>query len=424
MDNDRLQEYAGRAMAETKKGDGLPSARMELLNCAFDSFTRASKSLEASYRALQQRIAVLTLELKDKNARLGEALREAERNKDYLDAVLYSMEEAIIVLDPDERITMINRAAGLLLGEAARGVTGRKYSEMDISLRHDGSVSVLTAGGERYNVIIEDSPVIDSTGASLGRVIQIKDVTRMMQMEALHERNKRLISLGEMAAKIVHEIRNPLCSIELFASMLERDVPEGKMKELAGGISAGIHSLNNILTNMLFFARPHKPAVCDVDLEALVDEVLRLLAPFMEERKVRAETVSDSGARPAVRGDGELLKQILMNLVINAVQAMPGGGLVRVSLGEAEGRPFIEVRDEGTGIAPDLMEKIFDPFFSTKEKGTGLGLAIASKIMQAHGGYIKVASEPGKGSAFSMCFTGDVCNISPRGSCHGGDGDF
>ncbi|MDA8387933.1 MAG: ATP-binding protein [Nitrospiraceae bacterium] len=414
-------------MAE--KRDGLPQARMELLNCAFDSFTKASKSLEASYQALQQRIAALTLELKDKNAKLGEALREAEKNKDYLDAVLYSMEEAIIVLDPAERITMINRASGLLLGEAARGAIGKKYSDLDISLRHDGSVAVLGTGGKSYHVIVEDSPVIDSNGASLGRVIQIKDVTGMMQMEALHERNKRLISLGEMAAKIVHEIRNPLCSIELFASMLERDVPDGKLKELAGGISAGIHSLNNILTNMLFFARPHRPSVSDVELEVLVEEVLRLMAPFMEARKVRAETLCT--APPAVRGDGELLKQILMNLVINAVQAMPEGGLLKVRLGEDGGCPFIEVKDEGAGIAPDLMEKIFDPFFSTKEKGTGLGLAIASKIMQAHGGYIKVASVPGKGSTFGMCFTGDVCQSvspqawdAPQGSRPGGDGDF
>lgn len=394
---------------------------MDLLNCAFDSFTKASKSLEASYQALQQRIAVLTLELKDKNARLGEALREAEKNKDYLDAVLYSMEEAIIVLDSAERITMTNRAAGLMLGEAAQGATGKKFSELDISLgadgslKADGSVAVLEAGGRKYNVIIEDSPVIDSTGASLGRVIQLKDVTRMMQMEALHERNQRLISLGEMAAKIVHEIRNPLCSMELFASMLERDVPEGKTKELACGISAGIHSLNNILTNMLFFARPHRPSFACVELKAVVEEVLRGLAPFMETRKARAETVFEKNKKPgpaplAVQGDAELLKQILMNLMINAIQAMPGGGLIRVRLGENDGSPFIEVKDEGEGIPAGLMERIFDPFFSTKEKGTGLGLAIASKIMQAHGGYIKASSEPGKGSSFSMCFSLAACD--------------
>ncbi|MDA8086581.1 MAG: ATP-binding protein, partial [Nitrospiraceae bacterium] len=122
-------------------------------------------------------------------------------------------------------------------------------------------------------------------------------------------------------------------------------------------------------------------------------------------RKIRAEKAFM--AAPAVRGDGELLKQILMNLVINAVQAMPEGGEIAVSLGVegAAKTPFIEVRDEGAGIAPELMEKIFDPFFSTKEKGTGLGLAIASKIMQAHGGYIRVSSEQGKGSTFGMCFS-------------------
>ncbi|MDA8325487.1 MAG: ATP-binding protein [Nitrospiraceae bacterium] len=393
-----------------KEGDDLPMAHVELLNTAFNSFAKASKSLEASYQALQDRIGSLTLELKDKNAKLSDALREAEKNKDYLDAVLYSMEEAIIVLDRAGRITMINRAAVLLLGGASEGALGKKYSELDIALsRQDGPVWALGAGGKKYDVIVGDSPVVDSDGDLRGRVIQIKDVTRMRQMEALHERNKRLISLGEMAAKIVHEVRNPLCSIELFASMLERDLEDGKMKELAGGISAGIHSLNNILTNMLFFARPHRPSLSDVDLGELAEEVLRMLAPFLESRKVRAEKLFMAPA--AVQGDVELLKQILMNLVINAVQAMPEGGVVEVRLG-VEGTvnktPFLEIKDEGVGIAPELMEKIFDPFFSTKEKGTGLGLAIASKIMQSHGGYIKVSSEPGRGSTFGMFF-GAVC---------------
>ena len=394
-------------------GGGCPqTADTALLNTAFDNFTRASKSLEASYQALQMRIEALTLELQDKNRKLSAALREAEKNKDYLDAVLYSMEEAIIVLDRAGTVTMTNRAAISLLGGALEGAIGKKYSELDIALDHeDGSAVALGAAGKKYSVIVEDSPVVDSSGEPRGRVIQIKDVTDMRRMEALHERNKRLISLGEMAAKIVHEIRNPLCSIDLFASMLERDLEDGKQKELAGGISAGIHNLNNIVSNMLFFAKPHRPSFCDVDLGELADAVLGMLAPFLEARKVKAvrSYLSAPDKYRYVKGDGELLKQILINLVINAAQAMPEGGAVEIGIG-GEGVfacPCLEVKDEGAGIEPGLMEKIFDPFFSTKEKGTGLGLAIASKIMQAHGGYIKVSSELGKGSTFAMCFTGD-----------------
>ncbi len=379
-------------------------ADVTLLNTAFDSFTKASRSLEACYTTLQKRIETLTEELQDKNARLIDALREAEKNKDYLDAVLCSMEEAIIVLDHKEKITMINKSAAGLLGLAEEAVTGRDYSELPMCICENGSGPALKVGPAKYNVIVSDSPVVDSNGASRGRVIQIKDVTAMRRMEALHERNKRLISLGEMAAKIVHEVRNPLCSIELFASMLERDLQDKEQKKLAGGISAGIHSLNNILTNMLFFARPQKPVMAQVELGQLSDDVLWLLSPFMESRGVKAQ--KNYGGDWVVRGDGELLKQTIMNLAINAVQAMPGGGGIEVCLRGDGGCAVIDIKDEGPGIEPENIEKIFDPFFSTKEKGSGLGLAIASKIMQAHGGYIRVSSDPGKGSTFSMYFTG------------------
>ncbi len=380
-------------------------ADVTLLNTAFDSFTKASRSLEACYGALQKRIETLTEELRDKNARLIEALREAERNKDYLDAVLCSMEEAIIVLDQREKITMMNKSAAGLLGlsgEKAKAAAGGDFSGLPMSISENGAGLVLEASGRKYNVIVSDSPVVDSNGAPRGRVIQIKDVTAMRQMETLHERNKRLISLGEMAAKIVHEIRNPLCSIELFASMLERDVQEKEQKELAGGISAGIHSLNNILTNMLFFARPQKAVMTRVNLRQISDEVMWLLSPFMESRGVR--TQKRYAGDLEVRGDGELLKQTIMNLAINAAQAMAGGGAIEVCLREEGGCAVLDIRDEGPGIEPENIEKIFDPFFSTKEKGSGLGLAIASKIMQAHGGSVRVSSEPGKGSTFSMYF--------------------
>ncbi|MDA8090832.1 MAG: ATP-binding protein [Nitrospiraceae bacterium] len=380
-------------------------ADVTLLNTAFDSFTKASRSLEACYTALQSRIETLTEELQDKNARLIEALREAEKNKDYLDAVLCSMEEAIIVLDHNEKVTMMNKSAARLLGLSEDEVGGVHYSGLPMAISENGAGLELKAGQKKYNVIVSDSPVVDSNGAARGRVIQIKDVTAMRQMEALHERNKRLISLGEMAATIVHEIRNPLCSIELFASMLERDVQDKEQKNLAGGISAGIHSLNNILTNMLFFARPQKPVMAQVDLRQISDDVLWLLSPLMESRGVKTQKKYTGDW--VVRGDGELLKQTIMNLVINAAQAMPGGGGIEVCLRGEAGCTVLDIKDEGPGIEPENIEKIFDPFFSTKEKGSGLGLAIASRIMQAHGGYIRVTSDPGKGSIFSMHFTGN-----------------
>ncbi|MDA8168164.1 MAG: ATP-binding protein [Nitrospiraceae bacterium] len=376
---------------------------MNLMNTAFDTFTKASRSLEAYYEALQQQIVRLTVELQKKNQELNAALADAEKNKGYLNAILYSLEEAIIVVDGDERVTMMNKSAVELLGLGESAVTGKKYSECGLffQLSTNASGSTLKANGRQYNVIVSRSPIMDSTGEARGLVIQIKDITRMREMETLHERNKRLISLGEMAAKIVHEIRNPLCSIELFSSMLENDLEDKRLKDLAKGISSGIHSLDNIVTNMLFFAKPHKPALEKLRLDNTVKDALGAVEPFIKSRNIR---LAGRFSRCVVRGDAELLKQVIMNIAINAVQAMPGGGEIAVEMRRTEDAATVDIRDSGEGIDPSNLEKIFDPFFSTKEKGTGLGLAITSKIMQAHGGYIKVSSEKGKGSTFSLHF--------------------
>jgi signal transduction histidine kinase len=224
----------------------------------------------------------------------------------------------------------------------------------------------------------------------------------LKELEAQNQRNRRLIQMGEMAAKIVHEIRSPLCSIELFSTMLENEIDGSEASKLARGISGGIRSLNNFLTNMLLFAKRQKAVMVRVDAAETVDEALCLLEPMIGARGVQVEK-SVTGS-PALDGDPELLKQVLLNLFINAIHATSGGGGIRVEVAEEDGAPVIRVSDEGIGIREEDRERIFDPFFSTKEKGTGLGLAIASLVMQAHGGFIGVKSEVGRGSAFSLHF--------------------
>jgi signal transduction histidine kinase len=371
------------------------------LNEAFSNFTEASRALESSYQALQERIIRLSAELEARNRQLSEALANAEENKDYLRAVLYNIEEAIIVVDSGDRVTMMNRAAERLLGTGARDALGRRFSSMGLSLERDGSDTVLECGGKRHFVIFSRSEVVDSADRLRGSVILIRDVTRLRELEVQHERNKRLIAMGEMAAKIVHEVRNPLCSIELYATMLEQDLSNTAHRDLAAGISSGISSLNTILANMLAFARPHRPARMPVRLDRIVGDALRMAGPFIEARGVR---IAYTGQDCIIEGDGELLKQVLLNIIINAVQAVRDAGTVAVTIRRENGNVSVIVQDNGTGISRGNLERIFDPFFTTKDSGTGLGLAIASSIMQAHHGSITVESEEGVGSTFLLHF--------------------
>ncbi|HYA86419.1 MAG TPA: ATP-binding protein [Nitrospirota bacterium] len=375
--------------------------KIDQLNEAFQTFSAASKSLETYYGELKDRIARLSNELEVKNRQLNDALADAERNKDYLKAILYNLEEAIVAVDPEGRVTTMNRSAEELLRTSLSEALGKPFAAVEFSLTLEGTDTVLEAGDKRYTVILSHSDVVDVEGCLRGRVILIKDITRLRELELRHERNQRLISMGEMAAKLVHEIRNPLCSIELFASMLEKELSTTSHRDLAQGITEGIGSLNTILTNMLFFARPNKPALKAIRIDTVIEESVRLLQPMMDSRNVRLRT---SIAACELSGDAELLKQVFMNIMINAVQAMPDGGAIDVSMETGKDAVVVSVNDTGCGIPRQDLERIFDPFFSTKDSGTGLGLVIASNIMQSIGGYINVTSEPGRGSTFRLCF--------------------
>ncbi|HMK49938.1 MAG TPA: ATP-binding protein [Thermodesulfovibrionales bacterium] len=373
----------------------------EQLSEAFRNFSTASKSLELYYEKLQEKVRYLTAELERKNTQLADALDEAERNREYLNAILYSLEEAIIVVDSEERITMINRSAESLLGIDLLAVMGRKYEDMHLSITGSDSDTTLTVGGVPHSVILSRSHVVHPDGQIRGSVILIKDITRLRELEHQHERNQRLVAMGEMSAQIVHEIRNPLCSIALFASMLEQDLRDPGQKDLAHGISEGIGSLNGILKNMLFFARPNKPLMKTVNLRNVMEDSLKLFAPLARSRNISIEhSLSDS----SIKGDAELLKQVFANIIVNAIQAMPDGGRLSVETGKKDKHYVVDIGDTGEGIEQKFMESIFNPFFSTKDKGTGLGLAIASMIMQRHDGYIRVTSREGEGSVFSLGF--------------------
>ena len=374
---------------------------VELLSEAFQNFTKASKSLETYYELLQEKVRYLTNELEKKNKALKTALSDAERNKDYLNAILYNLEEAIIVVDPEDRVSMLNKSAEKLLGISLPDAIGKIFKHLPFSISKNNPETILTVNDKQYTIILSLSPIVDSRGSLRGNVILIKDITRLRELEIQQERDQRLKAMGEMAAKIVHEIRNPLCSMQLFSSMLENELETTPHKELSRGISTGIQSLNTILTNMLLFARPHKPAMKSIPLDKVVEESVAMLVPLIKSRNIKPNI---SLHHCEVSGDEELLKQVFINIILNAVQSLPNGGDLDITVKENSTSLVIHVKDNGAGINSKDLEKIFNPFFTTKDTGTGLGLTIASQIMQAHDGYIKVYSEENKGSTFSLHF--------------------
>jgi len=215
------------------------------------------------------------------------------------------------------------------------------------------------------------------------------------------KRAERLYAVGQLAAGLAHEIRNPLASIAGASGILQRNakLEEKHMKVLAV-IDKECQRLTRLLSNFLDFARPRSPKHQRVDADPVIQSVIELAAHAARQKSIRLSKLV-SARLPQIECDPELLRQLLLNLIINAIQATPEGGEIAVSATLTSGRLRLSVKDEGCGIPAENRDKIFDPFFTTKEGGTGLGLSIAHQIVEQHAGIMTAEANPDKGMTFS-----------------------
>lgn len=378
---------------------------IQKLNEAFRSFNQASNVLSSYFSALKQEAERLGSELQRKN-------EELEKTLSFLDSVLQSIGEGVIVLDREEKILFLNGMACELTGLNRRTSVGKDISELNLHWLMKEQEKVIQLNGKKRYITVSISGVFRESTENIGRIIMIRDVTKRREMEAERERNRRLIAMGEMMATIVHELRNPLCSIELYASMLYRELTETDLCSLAEGVSTGVQNLNNFLTNMLYFAKPRSPRLSDANLSTLVEEALGMVAPVVSSRGIKVYNRVSSGIITIDRG---LILQVLMNILLNAIQVMQNGGSITIEAEKTQDHHIVHLTDTGPGIPEEEQDRVFDPFYTTREGGTGLGLPISLKIMQAHGGSIRIRSEVGKGSRFSLIF--------PRNRNDSGNGD-
>ncbi len=223
---------------------------------------------------------------------------------------------------------------------------------------------------------------------------------RRLEAEAL--RQSRLAAMGEIAAMLAHEVRNPLGAMELFTGLLLQDLrDQPEAQRLAQQVASGIADLNHLVTNLLEFTRTQTPRRAAIDCCALLEDALRYTADLRAASRVVLERRYATPVVPAL-ADPDLLRPVLLNLVRNAVQAMPDGGTLTVAAADEGGRARIAVADTGHGIPAGAREDIFRPFFTTRTRGTGLGLSVARGLLVAMGGEIRVDSEVGRGTTFTV----------------------
>ena len=245
-------------------------------------------------------------------------------------------------------------------------------------------------------------------GSVQGNLVHMEDVTEKRSREARLRRAESLASLTTLAAGVAHEIKNPLGSMGIHLQLIQKKMggedPRGPADHLLpprACSSEEVDRLNRIVVDFLFAVKPMDTHLEDGDINAVIQELLEFVRPELDQAGVRIESRL-SPAVPLLRIDARFIKQALLNLIKNAVAAMPEGGTLTVSTERADNDALVRVSDTGAGIPEEIMDKIFEPYFTTKPFGTGLGLTIVFKIVKEHFGDISVASRVGEGTTFTL----------------------
>jgi signal transduction histidine kinase len=273
-----------------------------------------------------------------------------------------------------------------------------KLRELELELEEERGIS--KAKDRLLMETIKEMEAIYETLKSKLRDIREKDA-RLRRIEQDLVRLDRLTNLGELALSIAHEIKNPLISIEGLARRLEKEKDGRKVSIYAGLIEREAERLSNMLKKMLDFSKAIEPRREPVLLKEIIGDTLLFVEHHLSRFAHVALHISDGQNLP-VLVDRIHVQQVLVNLLMNAAQAMPGGGEVFIEIGKEGSYAFLSVRDTGPGIAEEIRDRIFEPFFTTKPGGTGLGLSICKRLVEANGGWIEVESKEGQGSTFKV----------------------
>jgi two-component system sensor histidine kinase FlrB len=399
----------------------------ELLSRAFEAFNSSISKLRKYQGKLESRVEFLNNELHLKNQELTD--------------VLQSLSSGLVVTDLNGIVKTFNRAAVGITGIKKERAVGQHINQL---LRYpllpkELNDSVLEKIDQdlhqnftyykkpEHKIIINSSTTIMESDENerQGIIINLNDITTLKRLEEEAERKNRLTAMGEIAMQVAHEIRNPLGSIELFVSMMKKDFyPDSAEMELMNHITSATQSMNHIISNLLEYTRP-KPITMDIlDCNSIIEKFVEFARFSATQQSIDIELTLQA-TDGEFRGNLQLIKQIFHNLFTNACQAMPEGGILKIStdnyheydqlilerfqdsvMDTKKGLYLLRVliTDEGKGMTEEVKKRLFDPFFTTREQGTGLGMSIVYKTMLSHGGLISVESALSQGTTVRLLF--------------------
>lgn len=366
--------------------------------------------------------AVITFLHYDSTRRTLEDVKGLARN------ILQSIPTGVLTLNREGVITAVNpsaeavlkRASGDLLGYAytsvfAEGDTIRSAIDAALRAHHHMNHKDLpyeSLDGSLHTIRVSTAELAGDDGRSAGVILQAQDVTEWLALEQRVRVAEKLAALHTLSAGVAHELRNPLSAMDLNLHLLEEDLKEqglaaNRAAHYLQVLNAECRRLSSILDHFMQFARAGSMDLHEVAIPEVIEHIVALMRFEAEERRIQIVTHAEKDL-PPVMGDETQIGQVLVNVVVNAFHAMPKGGCCEILAKQrtTDGTRWVEiaVKDTGVGIREDAVPRLFEPFYTTKASGTGLGLAIAYRIMQDHGGLIRVSSAPGLGTTVVMQF--------------------
>lgn len=385
------------------------------LEGAFQAFNLVSEQLMKAYGVLELRVAQLNEELAAARSERLLQLAEKERIANRLGRLLSALPAGVVVLDGQGIVQECNTAALQLLGEPLQGIAwDRIVARAFQSVSEDGQEIRLTSGKQ---VNLSRSPL----GSEPGQIILLHDVTETRRLQTSLEKNKRLSSMGEMVASLAHQIRTPLSAALLYSSNLS----DGKLdwptrQRFSEKALQQLHHLEYLINDMLVFAKGGEGLVEAIQVSQFLNAFLQL----MEQALQSANATLSIEATPqdfVFYGNQQTLLTALQNLAMNAIQVQASGVKIRVRVFLSSATTVcFEIEDNGPGIEPKLLDRIFEPFYTTRSNGTGLGLAVVRAVILSHRGEVKVASQPGLGTTFTMNLPRDARELLLPSGTNGG----
>ncbi|GJL45639.1 signal transduction histidine-protein kinase AtoS [Citrobacter farmeri] len=353
---------------------------------------------------------------------LAQTLRET---KTLNDLIIENAADGVIAIDRQGDVTTMNPAAEMITGYTLNELVGQPYATL-FSDPHFASpvLDTLAHGTEHLaqevsfpardrtiELSVTTSRIHNPNGELIGALVIFSDLTARKETQRRLAQTERLATLGELMAGVAHEVRNPLTAIRGYVQIIRQQTSLPVHQEYLSVVLKEIDSINRVIQQLLDFSRPRQSQWQQVLLNSLIEETLILVQTSGVQARI-AFNVEQDKELPAIVADRELLKQVILNILINAVQAISSCGEIRIrTLSYSATQQAVIIEDNGCGIDIALQKKIFDPFFTTKASGTGLGLALSQRIINAHQGDIHVASMPGCGATFTL-----ILPINPQGN--------